>query len=450
MISKLAIIISKINYILMRKIGKKGTALPGKIAMTMKPDILHDLSSTCDKIAIVTGTNGKTTTNNLANHVFSAKYPNIVSNLNGSNMLQGVISSFVIDNKPKYDWGLFEVDEGSMPDVCPYAPGDYVILTNFFRDQLDRYGEVETTIKLVHDSIKNEKTTLILNADSPTCLYFDDLKNPKIYYSLERSELSKTEQTVAESISCPKCGNKLDYEYINYGNTGKYSCSKCHISNPEADYKITAVKIVNDAYEFIVSDKNETATITLDLLGIYNLYNALGVISLTRENNFSYDLIKKQIENFEYKRGRMESIKVGSSEVVLVLSKNPVGLSEVFSTIKHDTSKKSLMFIMNDYPPDGKDVSWLWDAYFEEVLNIENIDKFYCVGTRAEEVALRLKYIDFPQDKLEIYHCKDQFDIEKPVNKFLSENDKAYLIATFTALPEVRKEIMKIKKSHEE
>jgi UDP-N-acetylmuramyl tripeptide synthase len=445
--TQLALAIGKLGYVIANKMGKKGTALTGKVAMKIKPDILKDLATKCDKIVLITGTNGKTTTTNLSNHVFKGKYNNILSNLNGSNMIQGVISPFIINKKPHYDWGIFEVDEGSVPIVTKYLTPDYLILTNFFRDQLDRYGEVENTIKLVHDSITNEKITLILNADDPSSLYFDDLDNRKVYYSQKESPISKKDQTVAESLFCPKCGHKLRYEYINYGNIGKFFCKNCGSKSHEADYEINSLKIEEKYYEFTVSDKKDNATIKLNLLGIYNLYNSLAVISLARENNFDYNLIKNQIENFKYEKGRMETIKIENNEAILVLSKNPVGLSEVLKTIRYDPNEKSMMFILNDYAPDGKDISWIWDAYFEEILNMENLNKFYCVGTRAEDLALRLKYGNIPLEKIKIYPSKNTTDIEKPINDILNENKKVYIVATFTAMPEARKILIRKQKS---
>lgn len=443
--SKIAVLAGMIGNKVVQKAGRKGTSLTGKIALAVKPDILKDFEKKCDKVALITGTNGKTTTNNLANHIFEGKDYDIVSNLNGSNMITGVTSSFIQNHQSHYDWGIFEVDEGSMPNVTRYLPSDYIIITNFFRDQLDRYGEVENTIKLVQKSSKRHNSTLILDADSPISLYFQDSNQPKVYYSLKKNPFSKNGINVEESVFCPVCGNKLDYEYINYGNHGKFSCSKCGAKNHEADYVIDDVTFKNGSYNFTVKDKKESAQINLNLLGIYNVSNALAAIALARENGFSYDVIKSQIENFEYKRGRMERIAVNGCDVVLVLSKNPVGLSEVFSTIKFDEDKKSFMFILNDYGPDSKDISWIWDAYFKEIANTPNIDKFYCVGTRAEEVALRLKYVDFPTSKIEIYHSKDQSDIAECVEEIVAENDKAYIIGTFTAMPEARKVLMKLK-----
>ena len=442
---KIAVLAGMIGNKVVQKAGGKGTSLTGKIAISIKPNILKDFAKKCDNVALITGTNGKTTTNNLTNHIFAAKDYDLVSNLNGSNMISGVVSSFIQNHRSHYDWGIFEVDEGSMPIVTKYLPSDYIIITNFFRDQLDRYGEVENTIKLVQESSKRYNSRLILDADSPISLYFQDSNQPKVYYSLRKNSFSKDSTNVKESVFCPICGNKLDYEYINYGNHGKFSCSTCGAKNHEADYVIDGVTFKNGSYEFTVKDKNESAQINLNLLGIYNVSNALAAIVLARENGFSYDVIKHQIENFEYKRGRMEKINVGSSDVVLVLSKNPVGLSEVFSTIKFDKDKKSFMFILNDYGPDSKDISWIWDAYFKEIADTPNIDKFYCVGTRAEEVALRLKYVDFPTSKIEIYHSKDQSDIVRCVEEIVAKNNKAYIIGTFTAMPEARKVLMKLK-----
>ena len=182
------------------------------------------------------------------------------------------------------------------------------------------------------------------------------------------------------------------------------------------------------------------------MMGLYNLYNSLGVISLAKEIGLDYELIKERIDNFEYRLGRMETFHFTNKDLVLVLSKNPVGLSEVFNTITYDESEKSVMFILNDYAPDGKDVSWIWDANFNPVNDIPNLKSFYCVGTRAEDLALRLKYAGVDESILKIYPAKDQFDIEEAVGTILDENIKSYVIGTFTAMPEARKILLKKEK----
>ncbi|MDR1721656.1 MAG: hypothetical protein LBR24_01235 [Methanobrevibacter sp.] len=177
----LAIYVGKAIFFGLNLLGRTGTALPGNIALRIYPDILKEMSGRCAKIAIITGTNGKTTTNNLINHILWGKYSSIVSNLKGANMVQGVVTGFVVNFKNSYDWGIFEVDEGSVPVVSRYLTADYIVITNFFRDQLDRFGEVDNTIKMVYDSLKDTKTKIIVNADDPSNQKFSQLPNEKIY-----------------------------------------------------------------------------------------------------------------------------------------------------------------------------------------------------------------------------------------------------------------------------
>ena len=174
------------------------TALPGKIAIKLNPELLSILNERCKKKVIITGTNGKTTTNNLINHILHSKYDDVLSNLRGANMPQGVASAFLNNIKKEYDWGVFEVDEGSIPDVVKYIKPDYVLITNFFRDQLDRFGEIENTAKIVYEALEPLNTTLILNADDPMVAKFKDLGKNSIYYGVKKSNFSTMAQKVVE------------------------------------------------------------------------------------------------------------------------------------------------------------------------------------------------------------------------------------------------------------
>ena len=443
--SKIAIFMGKLSFFVAQKFGKKGTTIPGKVALKFNRNLLGDVSDKCDQIICITGTNGKTTTNNLSTHVLKGRFSDVLSNLNGSNMIQGVLTPFITNYKDHYDVGVFEVDEGSVPSVSQYITPDYFILTNFFRDQLDRYGEIETTIKMIKNAI-SPKTTLIINSDDPSLLYFDDLPNKKIYYGFSKTKFIKEDITVLESTFCPKCGNKLTYEYIYYGNVGKYYCKNCGTKNPKADYLISYADLSDGSYEFTVKSKFGSEDYAINLGGLYNLYNSLSVISLAKETGLSYETIKDKLINFKYRLGRMETFHYSNKDLILVLSKNPVGLSEVFSTISYDESEKSILFILNDYAPDGKDVSWIWDADFEEINNIPNLKNFYCGGTRAEDLSLRLKYAGIDENILKIYPSKDQFQIDEVVGEILNENIKSFVIGTFTAMPEARKILLKKEK----
>ncbi|RBQ24092.1 UDP-N-acetylmuramoyl-tripeptide--D-alanyl-D-alanine ligase [Candidatus Methanobinarius endosymbioticus] len=461
-IFNIAILAGKLAYFILQITGRQGTALPGKVAIKICPDILGDLTKRCNKIVVITGTNGKTTTNNLINHIIGGKYENLVSNLKGANMIQGVVTSFVVNTKSSYDWGIFEVDEGSIPDVTHFISPDHVALTNFFRDQLDRYGEVENTIKMVYDALKTVDSTIILNGDDPSTVQFNKLSNNKIYYGFNKNQFSKSNHDVAEAIFCKNCGNRLNYEFISYGNIGCYYCENCGSKRPNLNYVAQSIYINDNNYEFDLKinmgndDKNslnndETIEkgFVFKYMGIYNIYNCLAAISLCLSENFDIQFVKNQIENFDYKLGRMETINFPDKNVVLVLSKNPVGLSEVFHAFSYDEEPKSLMFLINDTHADGKDISWIWDADFEQITDIKNIKSFYCSGTRANEAALRLKYAGFDIAKIKIHVSKDEGDFNYPINEMLSENVKSYVIGTFTATPEARKILLSEKAKSE-
>jgi len=474
---KLAVFSGKLAYFVLRFSGRQGTALPGKIALKICPDILRDLSKKCDKTVVITGTNGKTTTNNLINHIISGKYSNIASNLKGANMIQGVVTSLIVNNKDKYDWGIFEVDEGSIPEVTHFFSPDYVILTNFFRDQLDRYGEVDNTINMVYDSLESLDSTIILNCDDPSCIQFNKLNNKKIFYGFNKNQFSKKHHSVSEAIFCKECGHRLDYEFISYGNIGNYSCGNCGSKRPKINYAAESIDIKDNFYEFVLkidsgvninsntnsninsnsnsnnasknnesNDKHNFESVEnrfiFKYLGIYNIYNCLAAIALCLSENFDISFVKNQIESFDYKLGRMETISFPNKDVILVLSKNPVGLSEVLNTISYCEEPKNIMFCLNDTPADGKDTSWIWDADFEQIKNIKNINNFYCSGVRANDAVLRLKYMDFDINKIKTYVSKDINDVKKPISEILASDEKSYIIGTFTAVPRIRELLM--------
>jgi lipid II isoglutaminyl synthase (glutamine-hydrolysing) len=415
------------------------TALPGKVALKINPELLSTLNSRCKKKVIITGTNGKTTTNNLINHILNSKYDDILSNLRGANMPQGVASAFLNNTKNEYDWGVFEVDEGSFPNIVKYLKPDYVVITNFFRDQLDRFGEIENTAKIVYEALKPLDTTLIINADDPMVSKFKDLNKKNVYYGVEKSKFSTLDQRVVESRFCPVCTNSLDYEYYNYGQLGKYVCTKCGFKNPEYDYKITSIKYSEDAYHFKIDDSSgKIHDVIFRYDGIYNAYNCCAAIAFSMEAGLDMEDVAHTIENFEYKLGRMENIEFKNKMVKIVLVKNPIGLSEVLKSISNDQRRKSLLFILNDNPADGTDVSWIWDADVEVIHNIKNLKSVHCAGIRAQDIALRLKYAEYTDENVQINN-----NIEDSIETVLEEEvEIVYILPTYTAVYMTRDIIM--------
>jgi lipid II isoglutaminyl synthase (glutamine-hydrolysing) len=419
----------------------QGTALPGKVALKFNPDLLELIDSKCKNKLVITGTNGKTTTNNLINHILAGKYPNLLSNLMGANMPQGIASAYLNDLKEEYDWGIFEVDEGSFQDIVKHINPDYVLITNFFRDQLDRFGEIENTAKMVYDAIKPLETTLILNADDPFVVKFKDLDKPSIYFGVEKTNFSSLNQSVVESRFCPECNEGLDYEYYNYGQLGKYHCNNCGFENPDYEYKISSIEYVKNSYEFTINTShNDSGKINFGYDGIYNAYNCCGAVAFAKEIGLDMDNISSRIGTFDYKLGRMENFEYISKIIKIVLVKNPIGLTEVLNSITNDERKKSVLFILNDNPADGTDVSWIWDSNVEIMQNIKNLENIKCSGIRAEDIALRIKYAGLNVEPLLVNH-----NIEDDIAEALKDDvEIVYILPTYTAVYNTREIVLNI------
>ena len=436
-----SVIAGKLTIYGLKLFGMHGTALPGKVALKLNPDLLQLINAKCKKTLIITGTNGKTTTNNLINHILEGEYDNLLSNLMGANMTQGIASAYLNDLKEEYEWGIFEVDEGSFEDIVKHIKPDYVLITNFFRDQLDRFGEIENTAKMVYDAIKPLNTTLILNADDPFVVKFKDLNKPSIYFGVQKTNFSSMNQSIVESRFCPECNQGLDYEYYNYGQLGKYHCKNCGFENPDYEYMISSIEYINNSYEFTINTSHKDhGKINFGYDGIYNAYNCCAAVAFAKEIGLKMDTISHRIGNFDYKLGRMENFQYRSKVIKIVLVKNPIGLTEVLNSITNDTRKKSVLFILNDNPADGTDVSWIWDSDVETVQNIENLEYIRCSGVRAEDMALRIKYTELNDVPIFINH-----NIENAITDALKDDvEIIYILPTYTAVYNTREIVLNL------
>lgn len=431
----LSVMTGKLVRLGLKTTGRSATALPGNIALRIEPDLLKVVNERCKKKVIVTGTNGKTTTNNLIVHIIGSNFKNVLSNLRGANMPQGIASSFIDNKKDEYDWGVFEVDEGSFKRVIRDIEPDYIVVTNFFRDQLDRYGEIENTVAMVYETIKPLNTSLILNADDPLVSKFKNLNKNNIFYGIKKNQFSSKEETVVETRNCPSCNSYIDYEYFNYGQLGGYNCKKCGFKNPPYDYYIENINYKDNKYCFDINTNKEVFKDTcFEYEGIYNIYNCCAAFSFSCEVGIEPSEIINRMENFDYKLGRMEEIKFKDKIVKIVLTKNPIGLTEVIKSISHDKRKKAILFILNDNPADGKDISWIWDAGLDNFKNIENLEKIYCSGKRAEDIALRIQYAHTPTELIKI-----DDNMQESIKKAVQEDvEIVYILPTYTAVFETR------------
>lgn len=386
-------------------------------------------------VIFITGTNGKTTTNNLLNHVLKDKYT-IVSNLRGANMPQGIVSAYLKDIRDEYDLGIFEIDEGSFLQIARDINPDYILITNFFRDQLDRYGEIESTVSMVYENIKPLDTTLVLNADDPFVCKFKDLSKKNIFYGVKENKFSSESEDLVETRFCPVCNSGLDYNYYNYGHLGGYQCDECNFENSPYSYFINNLEYDNYKYCFDINneDKKISENICFGYDGIYNIYNCCGVFAISSEFGVDPGEIKAKMEDFNYKLGRMEEVSYKNKIIKITLVKNPISLTEVIRSIFHDKRDKALLFILNDNPADGKDVSWIWDACLGKFKDIENLHNIYCSGKRAEDIAMRIKYAHINRELIKI-----DDNMKNAIKKVINENvEVVYILPTYTAVFETR------------
>lgn len=429
---KLALYMGKVAINISKLANRSGTAFPGKVALTMDKHFLEEINEKCEKIIIVTGTNGKTTTNNLINHVL--KDNTLLSNLKGANMIQGIATTYVKNTKNKYDYGIFEVDEGSLDRITKYIHPDYIILTNFFRDQLDRYGEIEGIISEVLNDIKKlPDTTLIINADDAYVNQFKEvLPNKIITFGLNISDNNLDEKNLLLK-KCPICGNKINFLKHTYGHLGDYNCPKCGFNNLNKDFTVTKINHLDSSQKIMIKNNDTNYEINYPYIGIYNAYNVCGVFALTNEMGLDNQKTISSFEDFSFNLGRMEEFTYENKKIKVILTKNPIGLSQATKIISNDSREKVVVHILNDNPADGRDISWIWDAN-TYCTNDTQIKRYYCSGRRSEEIALKKKYDDVDVKKIVLYD-----NYEECINDAIKEEvEIIYVLPTYTAIFQTR------------
>lgn len=398
------------------------------------PDFLNFCSKYIlhEKIS-VTGTNGKTTTAGLIAQILEANNKEVIHNAQGANMLTGIANVFATNVVPskRYDNCVLESDEAYLSKLYDYMKLDYLVVTNLFRDQLDRYGELDTTAKKIQSAIdKNKDLVLLLNADDPLVANLGH-DNKKLYYGFENIEFAETHtisHAPAEMFNCI-CGRPLEYSKRFFAQQGHYYCS-CGYKRPKCDYQGNA-KIYNDYIEISVLHNGEETHYTFDSIGLYNAYNALAAISMALEIGYKQEEIQNALNTYKAMFGRAEKTEFNGHKTIIQLIKNPAGASEVLKTV--DLSSKILIAI-NDNFADGRDVSWLWDAEFELLKDTEKT--IVTSGIRANDMALRLKYAGVPSEKIKV--VPDLFEAVEEVSSSEDKTEKVTIMPSYTALLQIK------------
>lgn len=434
-----AVISGKLSAFLSKFTGGRGSSLPGAVARRIYRHTLRDLAAQMNQgIIMVTGTNGKTTTNNMIAKVLTANGFTVNYNEEGANLITGVTASFIrsasLLGNLHFDYASLEVDEASFPKVVREVKPQIVVVTNFFRDQLDRYGELDKTVNVVCDTLKElADVTLILNADDPLVAQLAASTGHRaVYYGISHQDSIKTAVAqTREARFCPRCGSELQYNYYHYSQLGDYCCPRCHFKRPTPDVEVTNVSVINGGYHAEVCHSGGCSTITLHTAGFYNLYNALAAFAVGKHLGISETTVQQGLRKYTPAIGRMERFRYQSKAVFLNLVKNPTGYNEGLATMLSFSGSKNVLMALNDNAADGRDISWLWDVDFEILTShVDELSSIICSGLRAEEMALRLKYAGIPTDKISVIN-----KLEDAIPHVLAgEAEMAYLFTTYTAL----------------
>ena len=436
-----SLILAKAVYVAIKLLNKSsGTSFIGMLALRICPDFLKHCSKYIkNEIITVSGTNGKTTTSGLIAHILEVANQTVIHNLKGANMLTGVANVFALNIRPfkRFDYAVIESDEAYLNKLYDFIKSDYLVVTNLFRDQLDRYGELETTAAFIQKAIdKNPDLRLILNADDPLVANFGHNKNA-IYYGFEDVEFVQNYQksnAPLEVFNCP-CGKPLKYSKQFFAQQGHYFCD-CGFSRPSCQYS-AKVKIFDDYSIINVCHNDINFEFKVSLVGLYNAYNALAAISIAFENGLNQTEIQKALDSYKAIFGRAEKRTISGHQTIIQLIKNPTGASEVLKTVDLNSQ---IIIAINDNYADGRDISWLWDSDFEQLKNTKRT--IITSGIRANDMAVRLKYAGVPDEKITINR-----NIEKAIDYAINtckSDDKITILPSYTALLKINK--LKLKK----
>ena len=434
--SGIAKVAGKSSYWFLHNVLKGGTSFPGKLAMDIDPAILKTLAEGYETV-IVTGTNGKTMTTALIVAALREKYGDVLTNPSGSNMQQGIITAFLAHKKKKAKRpiAVLEVDEANVKMVTELVHPSVFVLTNIFRDQMDRYGEIYTTYEKIVAGIKlAPEATIIANGDA-SIFSSVDLPNPKIYYGFKLPDDNPQNDLKApvntDGILCPQCDHILHYHERIYANLGDFFCPNCQFQRPELTYSVNKIiEQTPNKLEFQMGSKNYIVNIG----GTYNIYNALAAYSVARHFGLSEDEIAQAFARNKRIFGRQELIKYEGKEIDLILVKNPVGLDEVLHMLNTEKDDYSLVALLNANHADGIDTSWIWDGQFED-LNHDQIKKILVGGQRWHDMGFRLEVAGFDPGKM--VTCTDNEEVIANIANLPTK--KVYILSTYTAMLSLRK-----------
>lgn len=442
-----AIFLGKITAKITKFKGGGATAAPGLYALKADPNLIKKLTRNLKHGSIViSGTNGKTTTSRLISDILASKYQ-VIHNRQGSNLLRGIASTLIskssFTGKITKDLGIWEVDEAALPETIDAIKPRIVILLNLFRDQLDRYGEVDSIRSKWQEALARlpKDATLIANADDPGISFITgNFKNKVIFFGINDQKVNLPEVFhVADIRFCPNCSAKLSYQALLSGHMGHFSCPKCNFKRPKPSVSASNLKFNPDFSASLNLTVNSSQfTVGYQLPGLYNAYNILAAVSVSNYLKIGSNEIKAKISKFTAAFGRFQKINYQKRRITIFLIKNPTGANEVLRVLALK-DKINLLIVLNDNFADSRDVSWIWDTNWEVLSG--RVKTILVSGIRAWDMATRLKYAGFKMSK-NMINTNINYSLNFTV-KTLKSDEQLIILPTYTAMLEIQKIISK-------
>lgn len=433
--SILSILSSKFTAFLAKHIVKGGSNFPGKIALKIDKSILKTVSKGY-KVILVTGTNGKTTTTSMIYNILKENKFDVITNSTGANLYAGIVACFISNysffKRKENPYAVIEVDEANVKFITEYLTPEIITVTNLFRDQLDRYGEVYTTlVKILEGINKVPASKLVLNGDE-SLLGKLELKNPVVYYGFNTPIKENASLDLnADAKFCKFCKAPYSYDLVTYNHLGSFYCPECGYKRAELNYAVNKIFDLTAENSSVLINDTE---VFISQSGAYNIYNGLCAFSIAKELGIEDSVIKASLQNQSSSFGRQEQINIDNKDVQIILVKNPAGYNQALDTLALNKNEFSAAFMLNDNYADGRDVSWIWDVDFEKISTL-NIEDIFVSGIRMYDMAVRLKIAGLDVNKFIL-----EEDYEELTNKIKnSVSKKIYILATYTAMINYRK-----------
>jgi UDP-N-acetylmuramyl tripeptide synthase len=435
----LAVLAGKATGAFSRASGRGGgTTFPGDVARAIDPSVLHRLSADLAGGAVlVTGTNGKTTTSRLIASLLEGRGRRVISNRSGSNLIYGATAAAVanadLDGRLRADWGVFEIDEATLPIAVQEIGPKAVLVGNLFRDQLDRYGELELLAQTIERALEQlpKGSQAVLNADDPRVGEIGlNLVRPPIWYGFDDPRVAAAGLPhAADARTCPRCGASLRFDVVYYGHEGVYVCPNGDFARPEPDVTARDVRLEGlDRVQLVAADTE----LDVPLGGLYNAYNVLAAFTVGGALGLEPDYMAERLRTAAAAFGRQERFEREGRRFTMMLAKNPTGFNEILRESERAHGRHFLIGL-NDRIADGRDVSWIWDVDFELLAGRAEI--IVPTGVRAFDLGVRLKYAGVTAAE------PPEPDLGVAVDRFIDATPlggEGFLLCTYTAMLDLR------------